>query len=230
MRRTTTIALLFAALAVASASMAQESECSSAGFVPQLLTPAAGHLPRDGALVVGLVPGGSDTSGQLPAVSLTRRRLSIPLHSETIAPGLFRLVPESPRRLSGRFEISGLNAPPLYFRRSALPPPPAKPVLERAERYLVAGEEPRLEVRGHFAFPLPTDVVAIISAWDEDGTPAFWVRSSPTQRSIVLFASRPCGAALEGASAPPESGGQVRVAFVDRHGQVSPMSEPRTIE
>jgi hypothetical protein len=157
-------------------------------------------------------------------------RAPVPL--EPIAPGLFRLRADA-QRLRGSYDLSGLpGAPPLTFRRAALPPPPVAPGLERAERYLVAsGAERRLEVRAHFSFPLPPDVVAVVSAWGEDDTPDAWVRSSPTQRSLVLFTTRgECDPVPQGASTPPQTGGTVRVAFVDRHGQLSPLSEARPIE
>src|SRR5690606_31648759 len=230
MRRRIPFALVLTAAALATASLAlgqEPAECPPEGLVPQLMTPPAEYLPADGALVVGLFPGGSDTRGELPPLALTRRRQTIALRSEAIAPGLFRLVPES--RLRGRYDLTGLSAPQLYFRRAALPPPPTTPVLERVERYLVAsGGEPRMEVRAHFAFPLPPNVVAVVSAWGEDEEPDAWARSTPTQRSLVLAARGQCDAAL-GAS-PPQTGGSVRVAFVDRHGQVSPLSEAKPIE
>jgi hypothetical protein len=234
------IALVLTALAFVTASVAVGQDpppCPQQGFVPQLMTPPAEYLPGSGGLVVGLVPGGSDASGTLPALSLTQRRRTVTLRSEPIAPGLFRLRADT-QRLRGSYALSGLpGAPQLTFRRGALPPPPVAPGLERAERYLVAsGDARRLEVRAHFAFPLPPDVVAVVSAWGEDDAPDAWVRSSPTQRTLVLFTvdardgRGECDAAPEGASRPPEAGGTVRVAFVDRHGQVSPLSEPRPIE
>lgn len=237
MRRTSTIAPVLIAIAVATTSIALGQEpsdsCAPRGLVPQLMTPAADYVPQGAALVVGLFPGGSDTSGALPPIALTRRRRTVALRSEPIAPGLFRLVPET-ERLRGRYEVSGLSAArQLHFRRGTLPPAPAAPRLERVERYLVAsGGERRLEVRAHFAFPLPTDIVAVVSAWgDDDDEPDAFVRSSPTQRSLVLFTTRgECEPALEGASAPPQTGGTVRVALVDRHGQVSPLSEAHSIE
>lgn len=235
MRRSLTSALVLTAVALATASVAVGQDppsCPEQGFVPQLMTPPAEYLPDAGGLVVGLVPGGRDASGTLPALSLTRRRQTVALRSEPIAPGLFRLRADA-QRLRGSYALSGLpGAPQLTFRRGALPPPPVAPGLERAERYLVAtGDERRLEVRAHFAFPLPPDVVAVLSAWGDDDTPDAWVRSSPTQRSLVLFTTRgDCGAAPAGARNPPQTGGTVRVAFVDRHGQVSPLSEPRPIE
>lgn len=240
MRRRVSVLLvsLVIACAIASVSVAQERaddstpSCPQPGFALQLMTPAAGYLPRDGALVAGLFPGGSRTSAAPPSgIALTRGRRSVAVRAETIAPGLFRLVPET-TRLSGRYDLSGVaSAPQLYFRRAPLPAPPAVPGLERVERYLVAGAEGRrLEVRAHFAFPIPADVVAIVSFWGDDDTPDAFVRSAPMQSSLVLFASSgSCPTHPPGTTPPPESEGTVRVGFVDRHGQLSGLSEPQPI-
>lgn len=223
-----------AACLLAQVALAQDGDepCARPGFSAQLMTPAAGYLPRDGALVVGMFPGGSGPSTLPPGIALTRGRRSIALRSETIAPGLFRLIPET-QRLGGSYVLSGVAATPqLLFRRTPLAAPPTAPALERAERYLVAsGSERRLEVRAHFGFPIPEDVVAVVSYWGDDATPDAFTRAAPTQRSLVLFTTTgPCDAHPEGTSAPPQTGGRVRVAFVDRHGQLSQISDAQAIE
>lgn len=228
-------ALLSATLSLlVTAALAQEADtgCPPQGFTVQLVTPAAGTLPPAGALVVGLFPGGSGPSALPPGLALSRRRASVALRSETIAPGLYRLIPET-ERLAGSYVLSGIaGQPQLVFRRGPLAAPPTAPALERAERYLVAsGSERRLEVRATFGFPIPEDVVAIVSYWGDDDTPDAFTRAAPTQRSLVLFTtSGECDPYPEGTRAPPQTGGRVRVAFVDRHGQVSRLSEARPIE
>ncbi len=219
------------ACAIASAAVAQDEPCPREGFTAQLMTPAAGYLPRDGALVVGLFPGGSSPSAAPSGLTLTRGRRSVALRTETIAPGLFRLVPET-TRLGGSYVLSGVaGGPQLLFRRLPLPAAPTTPALARAERYLVAsGDERRLEVRATFDFPLPEDVVAVVSWFGDDDEPDAFARSAPTQRSLVLFTSGGCEPHPEGTNAPPETGGSVRVAFVDKHGQVSPRSEAASIQ
>ncbi len=251
-RRTRSVILAAGVIgcAIASVSMAQdapdehaeerpetpppqpEPACPRTGFTAQLMTPAAGYLPRDSAMVAGLFPGGSDTSGALPSgLELTRGRRSVSVRSEPIAPGLFRLVPET-SRIWGRYHLSGVaTSPQLYFRRAPLPATPATPVLERVERYRVASAAgPHLEVRAHFSFPIPESVVAVLSYWGDHATPDAFVRGAPTQSSLVLYAgSGRCDDHPPGTNAPPETGGTVRVAFVDRHGQVSPVSAPQPI-
>lgn len=218
------------AASAAPSAIAQEDACPEAGFSAQLVTPAAGYLPQGGALVVGLFPGGSGESALPDGLALTRGRRSVALRAEAIAPGLFRLVPET-ARLSGSWALAGIaGAPQLVFRRAPLPAPPTAPALERAERYLVASDgERRLEVRAHFGFPIPEDVVAVVSYWGDDEEPDAFARAAPTQRSLVLFATGP-GCHPEGTRPPPATGGRVRVAFVDRHGQTSALSEARPIE
>ncbi len=216
-----------------TAALAQDGDtgCPPRGFTAQLVTPAAGTLPPAGALVVGLFPGGSGPSALPPGLALSRRRASVALRSETIAPGLYRLIPET-ERLAGSYALSGVaGSPQLVFRRAPLAAPPAVPALERAERYLVAsGSERRLEVRATFGFPIPEDVVAVVSYWGDDDAPDAFTRAAPTQRSLVLFTSGECDPYPDGTRAPPQAGGRVRVAFVDRHGQVSQLSEARPIE
>lgn len=233
-RHLLTCSALTAIVAIASAALAQDdtAPCAPEGFTAQLMTPAAGYLPRDGALVVGVFAGGSGPS-ELPAgIALTRGRRSVAVRSERIAPGLFRLIPES-QRLAGSYVLSGVAATPqLVFRRAPPAAPPTAPALERAERYLVAsGSDRRLEVRAHFAFPIPENVVAVVSYWGDDEEPDSFTRAAPTQSSLVLSTTTDgCETHPEGTHPPPQTGGRVRVAFVDLHGQVSPISEARPIE
>ncbi|MCZ7678104.1 MAG: hypothetical protein M5U28_04750 [Sandaracinaceae bacterium] len=129
------------------------------------------------------------------------------LRSETIAPGLYRLIPET-ERLAGSYALSGVaGSPQLVFRRAPLAAPPAVPALERAERHLVAsGSERRLEVRATFGFPIPEDVVAVVSYWGDDDAPDAFTRAAPTQRSLVLFTSGECDPYPDGTRAPPQAG------------------------
>jgi len=222
--------ILFSSLVlVASVAVAQdEPSCSPAAFRAQLMTPVGGRIPRDAALVVGLFEGGDAT--ELPAPALTRRRRELALVREVIAPGLFRLRPDT-ARLSGRWDLQGVEGSPhLIFGPPGAGAPPPAPRLERVERYLVAGAEgSRAEVRAHFAFPIPEGIVAVVSYWGEDDAPDLFVRAIPAIREAVLFASSGrCPALPEGASAPPEEGA-VRVAFVDRYGHLSARSEPRAL-
>lgn len=216
-------------LVVASVAMAQdEPSCPEATFRAQLMTPVAGRIPRDASLVVGLFAGGEATG--LPAITLTRRRRELALVREAIAPGLFRLRPDT-RRLSGRWDLQGVEGNPrLIFGRPGAGAAPPAPRLERVERYLVAGAEgSRAEVRAHFAFPIPEGIVAVVSYWGDDDDADLFVRATPAIRETVLFASSGrCPALPEGASAPPETGA-VRVAFVDRYGHLSARSEPRPL-
>jgi hypothetical protein len=163
---------------------------------------------------------------------LRRGRRSVALLSERIAPGLYRLVPDPQQRLAGSYDIDGIaGAPALVFGRPGRPAVPTAPALERVERYFVASAEgERTEVRAHFAFPIPEDIVAIVSYWGEDAEPDAFARALPSSRSSVIFATPSrCAALPEGASAPPD-GAQMRVAFVDRFAQLSRPSEPRAPE
>lgn len=202
--------------------------CPVATFRAQLMTPMAGRIPRDAALVVGLFEGGS--LRELPSISLQRRRREVAMIREAIAPGLYRLRPDA-RRVYGRYDVQGVEgSPQIIFGRPGTGAPPAAPRLERVERYIVANAEgSRAEVRAHFGFPIPQGVVAVLSYWGTDATPDLFTRATPSSQETVLFASSGrCAALPEGASAPPHEG-QVRVAFVDLHGQVSPLSEPASL-
>ena len=215
-------------LAAASVAVAQDTSCPDATFQAQLMTPPALRIPRDAGLVVGLFFGG--TLRDLPPVSLTRRRRETAFVREEIAPGLFRLRPDT-ERIYGRWTLTGLpGVPPLIFGRPGIGAAPTQPRLERVERYLVASAEgSRSEVRAHFAFPIPEDIVAIVTYWGDDPEPDLFVRSVPTSQEIVLYASTgDCSQLPPGASAPPIDG-NVRVAFVDQYAQMSPRSEPASL-
>lgn len=227
MRRSWTLAIVAVACAVALAgprALAQEESCPDPAFTPQMLTPLAGRHPRDAAIVVGLVPGGS--MRELPPIMLTRRRREIRMVPEAIAPGLYRLTPDT-RRIWGRYHVSGVaGEPQMLFSRRSHSATPTAPRLQRVERYIVASADgSRTEVKAHFGFPVPQGVVAILAYWGEDESPDLFARAVPTSSEAVLFSQTGgCAVLPEGATPPPEEG-QVRVAFVDQLGQVSQRSE-----
>ena len=226
-----------AALALGSAAVAQDHDgpddapqCAPAGVTPQLMTPLSGRLPRDASLVVGLFPGGA--GHELPAgVQLSRRRRTVALRREEIAPGLFRLTPET-HRLWGRYDLDGVaGTPRLLFARRPIPAPPSAPRLQRLERYIAAssGEEPHTEVRAQLGFTVPQGVVAILAYWSDDDEPDAWVRAVPTRESaVILSVANGCPQGPPGTTAPDEEG-TVRLAFVDLFGQVSELSEPKPL-
>lgn len=216
-----------ACLVLASAAFAQEGDdapCPEATFSPRLLTPPALTIPRDAALVVGLVDPG--TFRALPPISLVRGRRETATVREPIAPGLWRLRPDA-RRIYGQWQLSVVpGATPLVFGRPGIGPPPIVPRIERVERYLVAGADgSRTELRAHFAFPVPETVVAAVLFWGDDAQPDGFAPTVATAQELVLYAQRGrCPRLPQGATPPPASG-TVRVAFVGRYGQVSPLSE-----
>jgi len=214
-------------LLVASAALAQdEPACPDATFGLRLLTPPSGRIPRDASFVVGLT--GEGTFRELPAITLSRGRRDVALAPDTIAPGLYRLRPDT-RRIWGRWQIGIPGAPPILFGRPGTGAPPTRPRLERAERYLVAsGSESRTEVRVHFGFPTPEGVVAVVTFWGDDDQPDGWAPAVPTARDLVVSrVEGDCPRLAPGATPAPESG-SVRVAFVGRYGQLGPISEPVT--
>ena len=209
-------------------SQSPAQACRATGFVARMLTSSTDRIPRDAALVVSLVPGGPYT--ELPAIGLQRRRRTTPLLPEQIAPGLFRLRPDA-RRIYGRWDVTGIpNVPPLVFGRPGVGAPPVQPELRRVERYMVASLEGSfIEVRAHLRFPVPSGVVAAVTYWGSDAEPDGFALTIPASQEVVL--SRQTGECMPlppGASAAPESG-DVRISFVDRYGQVSPISAPATL-
>jgi len=221
------LAPLLSALLIASSALAQDAPaCPEGTFGLRLLTPPSGRIPRDAAFVVGL--SGEGTFRELPPIQLNRGRRDVAMIRETIAPGLFRLRPDT-RRIWGRWQIGVPGAPPILFGRPGTGSPPTRPRLERVERYRVAsGGASRTEVRAHFGFPLPDGVVAVVAFWGDDDQPDGWAQAVPTARDIVVSrVEGDCPQLAPGATAPPESG-SVRVAFVGRYGQLGPISEPAT--
>ncbi|HJL14909.1 MAG TPA: hypothetical protein RMH99_04595 [Sandaracinaceae bacterium LLY-WYZ-13_1] len=207
-----------------------EASCPAPTFSARLLTPVAGRVPRDASLLLALVPGGS-LSGLPDGLQLRRgRRRTIALQREEIAPGLYRLTPDT-RRIWGRWNVEGVQGEPrIRFSRPGLPATPTTPRVSRVERYrVVSSEGSRVELKAHFEFPIPEGVVAVISHWGTDDEPDLWSQAVATQNAAVLWSSSgECDPLPPGASAPPREG-SVRVAFVDRYGQVSPISEPVSI-
>jgi hypothetical protein len=219
------------ALSTAAFASAQNGDCARAALAPQVMTPPAGTIPRDAAILVGMFPAaapGPDT----PVAALRRGRRTIALRSEAIAPGLFRLVPNTNDRLAGSYTVEGISsAPSLMYSRPGRPAPPSAPSIERAERYSVAsGGGARTEVRVHVGFPIPDAVAAIVSYWDGDDEPDLFVRAVPQQQSVVVYTSTALCTMPNGSTPPPDTGGSVRIAFVDLYGQISALSEARPIE
>jgi hypothetical protein len=195
-----------------------------AGMVATLFTPTEARIPRDAHLVVGLVEAPGSTPFPTGVLLRRNQRRTQAVNVQVIAPGLYRLIPEG--LAYGRYTLEGVRSEPrLVFARARIPGPPPVPRVTTVERYFaVHGTDTVTELRATFTNPIPDTVVAVIMAFDDD-SPDHFVRAVPTARELVLFQS---GHPMpEGASAPSESG-TVRVAFVDRVGQVSEMSSPRT--
>ena len=232
MRSGRTAAALAVALGLAGGATGAEARCAMRPLRPQLMTPLAGRIPRDGALLVGLRPGPGRGRGGFPAAfALERRRRSVALARVPIAPGLVRLVPEG--RARGRYRVPTLpGAPEVIFGRPGLPAPPIAPRVQEVHRFLVAAVgrgAPRTEVRATLTHPVPAGVVAVVTWWAGDTEPAVFVPAQPMAREALLFASpRRCTSAPEGTRPPPEQT-TARVAFVDVYGQLSPRSDPRPV-
>ena len=192
------------------------------------MTPLSGRLPRDAGVVVGLFPGG--TLRALPPLSLTRRRSTVPVRVETIAPGLHRVLADT-RRIGGRYTLSGVAGDPeLLYARARIPPPPARPAIDRVERYIAtSGTESRTEVKVHYSFPIPAGVVAVVAAFGDSDSPTIFARGVPQQNNTVIWSgAEGCTELPAGSQAPPQEG-TIRVAFVDLHGQMSPLSVPHAL-
>lgn len=211
-------------IALLAAPAAVDARCARRVLVLSMLTPSAGTVPRDGAVVAGLLPAAGGPEGMPASFSLVRGRRSTPMRSEAIAPGLVRLVPEG--RVAGSYRIEGVaGSADVIFARPGLPGAPPAPRLDHAERYLVArGREQMVEVRAHFEHPIPENVIAIVTYWGDDPEPDGFVRAIPMAQEQIVYGRGRCDPEPEGTHAPPEGETTLRVAFVDRVGQVSPLS------
>ena len=89
-----------------------------------------------------------------------------------------------------------------------------------------AGSAPRMEVRASLEFPVPDGTVAATVTWNADAAPSAWGRVVVGQSEIVVFAEAtgPCATAAPGWMSPPSGTVTARIAWVDRFGQVSPLS------
>jgi hypothetical protein len=84
---------------------------------------------------------------------------------------------------------------------------------------------PRAEVRAQLEFPVPAGIVAIVTYWGESSAPAGWAPAIQGQTEIAVHREPDgCEPQIEGFVAPPE-GTVGRIAYVDLHGQLSPISE-----
>lgn len=224
------------ALSLGLVSSDAAADCAFLGMTPALLTPITAAMPMtSGALVAGFRNDASGT-GSLSfdgAVIRRGRRLTIPMQSIAIAPGLVRLVPTT-RIRAGLYSLEGLGAATdLTVGRSPMPGVPVRPSVTAARR--VASVSPRgtsVELRASLGFAVPTGIVAIISYWNDVTTPSAWSRAVVGQTEALLFASPGRCATLPPDFLPPPAEGALtaRIAYVDQFGQVSPPSDPFPVE
>jgi hypothetical protein len=224
---------LFAALVVLALGAPLRATCPSGGLVPALLTPITAAMPRErGALVAGYRAEPSATTAlSFEGVRMVRgRRISIAMQAVEIAPGLVRLVPSATVR-PGTYGLEGLGpTTDLVVGRTPMPGAPVRPVLSAVRRVAVAGASGGVELRATLGFPVPTGIVAILSAWGEASTPSVWSRAVIGQSEVVLHTTAEL-CTPDGASPPPEEGSfSVRIAYVDQFGQLSPWSDPVSAE
>lgn len=223
-------------LAWAGAVERADARCARVGLSPRALTPVTTSLPRDGGgIVVGMVSA-SGAEAPMPAgVQLVRGRRSQDLVARELAPGLVRFAAVS-RLLPGTFSAPALGpTATITIGRTPLPGVPTRPVVSEMRRVAATGmsarRQPRTEVRATLDFPVPAGIVAIVTAWGEEGAPAAWQPAIQGQREIVVW-SEPgrCQSEPEGTVGPPEGEGIVgRIALVDAFGQVSPFSAPAPV-
>jgi hypothetical protein len=207
------------------------ADCAFLGMTPSLLTPITSAMPMSsGGLVAGFRNDPSGTGSlSFDGVLLRRgRRISVPMQSVPIAPGLVRLVP-STRVRAGLYSLEGLGAATdLTVGRSPMPGAPVRPSVSSARRVASAvGRTTSVELRATLGFPVPTGIVAVISYWNDMTEPSAWSRAVVGQTEALLFANPGRCATLPPDFLPPASEGPLtaRIAYVDQFGQVSPPSD-----
>lgn len=214
-----------------------DARCAQSGLAPRVLTPTSASLPRDGGgIVVGMVSA-SGAGALMPAgVQLVRGRRSQDLVARELAPGLVRFAAAS-RLTPGTFSAPALGpTASIAVGRAPMPGVPTRPSVGELRRVAATGmsarRQPRTEVRATLEFPVPAGIVAIVTAWGEDGAPAAWQLAIEGQREVVVWREPGrCETAPEGMAGPPEGEGVVgRIAFVDAFGQISPFSAPVALQ
>lgn len=234
MQRTRSLLGLLALFGILVSGRPATADCAPTHPVPALLTPITAAMPTaSGALVAGFRSEGGSGPLSFDAVRITRRRTSVSMQAIEIAPGLVRLVPTSTVR-PGTYALEGLGATTdLTVGRTPMPGLPVRPALSGARRVASAG--PRgvsIDLRATLGFAVPTGIVAILAYWGDASTPSAWARAVVGQTEVPLFVSADrCAALPPGFTAPPAEGPlSVRIAYVDQFGQLSPISDPTTVE
>lgn len=154
------------------------------------------------------------------------------LAARTLAPGLVRFESTS-RLLPGSWTAPLVGHDAAWtVGRDPMPGVPTRPSVSELRRVvatgLSAGEVQRPEVRAQLEFPVPDGIVAIVTHWEEQETAAAWMPAIAGQREVVIWqeAAR-CEPVSAGTFPPPEGEGVMgSIAYVDRFGQVSPLSAP----
>jgi hypothetical protein len=180
--------------------------------------------------------GGTLDSPEPIGVNVTRgRRLAYPLAGLAIAPGLFR-VPFDTHMTRGAWVLHGLGPDAtLTVGAGAMPGAPVRPAVRHMRRVSVAGlgstAVQRIEVRADLEFPVPEGIVAAVVTWNTDAAPGAWNRVSQGQTEIVAYTTPSrCAAIAPGWLPPPDGTLIARIAWVDRFGQLSPVSEATSVD
>jgi hypothetical protein len=231
---------LLLALVLALAAPHALAECTTARWTAHSLTTLSTTFPRTGAaLVVAMdadVTGGTLATPSPDGVNVTRgRRIMHPLAGVAIAPGLFR-VPFDAHMTRGPWVLHGLGPDAtLTVGMGAMPGAPVRPSVRHMRRVSVAGlgstVVQRIEVRADLEFPVPEGIVASIITWNTDAAPSAWNRVSQGQTEIVAYTTPSrCAASAPGWAPPPDGTLIARIAWVDRFGQVSPVSDATSVD
>lgn len=154
------------------------------------------------------------------------------LAPRTLAPGLVRFESVS-RLLPGRWTTSLVGHDAAWtVGRDPMPGVPTRPGVSELRRVAATGisarRAPRTELRAQLEFPVPEGVVAIVTHWDEQETAAAWMPAIVGQREVVIWQEAARCEAVAAGTLPPPEGERVTgsIAYVDRFGQVSPLSAP----
>lgn len=216
-------------LAVTSAPVG--AKCMQLELKAQVLTASVEITGDGGGIVVATTGTGIDDKGELPANQTSwklrvGKTLADPPVITTLAPGLVLYSP--PPSAKGNGDLVTRKGKVLArwkrttAKRAALDAPVIKAIKHTADIHLPMSEDTLVELDGK----VPATAIAMILV-DNKGTALTWGVANPGVPAVRVYSHGHCD--VSNGTLPPSLGDSVTLAWVDKHGRVSPASKPISV-
>lgn len=217
---------VIACLLLVTASRADAGECAPQLLTPTIATPENATLPSGGGLLVVERSGRSDMAGAGPVTDwrfVDGKKRVAPV-ARTLAPGLSVLAP-----VGSRLETLKKQKIRTFRRSTDAAPPLAAPAIKKVEQIRSRqGYRITTFVRAELAAPAPAEQYLVV--FDKDGKTArsFGVAAKDAT-AVTIYIEAEC-TVVPDKTLRTDAGEQIKLAWVNATGQMSPLSAAFTVE